>query len=183
MTSASMSRSRLGTLSLLSLALVSATLPAAQPRPRADARVGSALQSLATAKSGMGLGADDAFAFRAGHTDELGQTHVSFQQTYQGVPVWGGQVIAHADKAGNALAPTKALYPGIRLNVTPSLPAAEALATAQRELAPKGPYASDPQAELVVFPVLTQVHARPGSDATAYEYQPVRYALAFHVST
>ncbi|HTL97905.1 MAG TPA: M4 family metallopeptidase [Holophagaceae bacterium] len=178
-----MSRSRLGTLSLLSLALVSATLPAEQPLPRADARVGSALQSLATAKAGMGLGADDAFAFRAGHTDELGQTHVSFQQTYQGVPVWGGQVIAHADKGGNALAPTKALYPGIRLNVTPSLASAEALATAQRELAPKGPYASDPKAELVVFPVLTQVHARPGSDATAYEYQPVRYALAFHVST
>ena len=181
-----MTSSRLGFLSFLSLTLAAATLPAQQPLLRSDAQVGRALQSLESAKAELGLGAEDAFAFRSAHVDELRQAHARFQQTYQGLPVWGGEVITHADAEGRALAPTRALYAGIRLNTTPSIGASEALAIVHGDLAPKGPYDHEPSAVLVVFPIEATVRRaglRPGAeeDATAFENQVVRYALAWHV--
>ena len=37
-------------------------------------------------------------------TDELGQTHVKFQEKYRGLPVIGAEYIVHADRSGNVLA-------------------------------------------------------------------------------
>src|ERR1041385_4342660 len=37
-------------------------------------------------------------------TDSLGQTHVKFQQTLKGLPVFGAEYIVHSDKSGKVLA-------------------------------------------------------------------------------
>ncbi len=170
-------------LSLLTLALAAAPIFAAQPVDRENPRVAQMTARLEASKASLGLNADHAFVLRSAQVDDLGMTHASFQQTYKGVKVFGGDIITHTGKLGEFREHTNSLKKGITLNVTPSILADEALATAHRDLAPKGAYAGKPTSELVIFPVMAQVKVGAGTDATAYEYQPVRYALAYHVST
>jgi len=134
-------------------------------------------------RADFGLDADATLNPAKVHTDEFGQTHTHLQQFYRGVKVWGGQAITHMDRNGAQLPVTSALKAGIALNTVPSLQSDEVLALAHQDLAPKGAYASQPTAELVIFPVMAQTHVRAGNDATAYEQQVVRYALAYHVHT
>ena len=66
---------------------------------------------------------DPAAEFMAGvtTTDEQGNAHVRLQQVFQGVPVYGGEVIAHSQKGAFELLNGR-YYPTPRLNsVTPSL--------------------------------------------------------------
>ncbi|MBS1767702.1 MAG: M4 family metallopeptidase [Acidobacteria bacterium] len=151
----------------------------AQEGPRAEASVAHAMAM----RTQLGLDNDASLRNAAVRTDEFGQTHTHVQQMYRGVRVWGGDAIIHMDKNGAFRPMTSALKAGINMNTMPSLRADEALETAHQDLAPKGAYASNPTSELVVFPIMQQVHVRAGNDATAYEYQPVRYALAYHVHT
>jgi bacillolysin len=45
---------------------------------------------------------DKQLTFLCENVDELQQKHVRFQQSYEGVPVWGRQVIVHFDKQDQA---------------------------------------------------------------------------------
>lgn len=38
---------------------------------------------------------------RQAQTDDLGQSHIRFQQYYQGIPLWGNEVIVHVDANGD----------------------------------------------------------------------------------
>ncbi len=163
------------------LALVLAASAAMAANPAAENRAAS-VENMLAHRAAFGLSADHGFALHSVNADELGQTHARFQQTYKGVRVFGGDVIAHADANGRERF-TNALYKNINLNVAPSIEGSEALATAHRELAPKGAYASEPRAELVVFPITTQVKVGKGEGALSYSQEVVRYALAYHVHT
>ena len=147
------------------------------------ARISQASERIMAMRASTGLDSTTGFAARAAHTDSLGQTHVHFQQSFQNVKVFGGEVISHTDAAGRALPATDDAFRGIYLNTTPSLPAQEALAAAERDSASGGPYATAPSAELVIFPITTQVRAGRGQGALAYRDEVVRYALAYHVHT
>ncbi len=168
-------------LPMITLALVASAATASQPLAPDHASVQAAASRLAAQRPELGLDQDAAFLFRRAHTDEQSRTHARFQQTYKGLEVFGAEIITHTAKGGEALTPTESLRTGILLNVAPSIDRAEALATAHRDLAPKGAYAQEPQAKLVIFPVTVQVKAGAGQDATAYEEQLLRYALAYHV--
>ncbi len=62
--------------------------------------------------------------------DSLGATHVTYEQRYKGVPVFGGTVIAHLDAANNLTAVNGVAVPNISLDTTPKLSAAGAAARA-----------------------------------------------------
>lgn len=67
--------------------------------------------------------------------DELGQTHVKMQQVYNGVKVYGAEIVLHAKQAAVNLF-NGTYYPTPTLeNVTPSLNANQALERAKEDLA------------------------------------------------
>jgi Zn-dependent metalloprotease len=170
---------------LLALALCAA--PAFSQEVGFAAEANRASQRLSADRAGLGLDGRHAFqAFRA-HRDELGQVHTRFQQTYQGLKVWGGEVIVHQDAEGSFRPHTLAHHPSLYLNPVPSLEASEALAAAHAALAPKGGYAYTPTAELVIFPVRQSITVSRPHDldggVTSATRNVVRYALAYHVHT
>lgn len=109
--------------------------------------------------------------------DDLGQRHVRFAQTYQGIPVFGGQSITHTDLAGNLLSESGTAFSGINLSIKPGLSAGQAIAQARKELGYTGQFAEQPSAALVVLPLdngqfaLTyqvSLKVEDGTDATAH---------------
>lgn len=145
---------------------------------------GEVIARLREARSTLGLGASDDFVLKDEMRDELGQVHVRLQQTHRGLPVWGGQAIVHVVPAGDAPPMTDALVRGIRVEPTPNLAPAEALAVAQDRLAPKGAYADPPRAELVIWPeTATPADAGDAPDATDPSVAPVvlGHRLAYHL--
>ena len=62
--------------------------------------------------------------------DNLGRTSVSYQQVYNGVPVYAGEVKSHFDASDQLVAISGTFVPDISLNTTPSRSAADASAIA-----------------------------------------------------
>ena len=59
-------------------------------------------------------------------TDFAGARHVSYQQVYQGVPVFAGVLRVHFDKQGQLTAANGTFIPALELDATPSLSASAA---------------------------------------------------------
>lgn len=55
---------------------------------------------------------------RVTNIDDLGMAHTRFQQTFRGVPVFGGEAIVHLDRSGAPFALTDALVPAVQLNAS-----------------------------------------------------------------
>ncbi len=146
-------------------------------------RIEAAHASLMNLRSAIGLDESNGFAANRAHTDEFGQTHTRFAQLYQGVKVFGGEIITHMDARGRMLAPTDHAHRNIRLNTQAVLQTDEALSIAHRAFAPMGDYAAAPETELVIFPITTQVKIGKGNGALSYRDEVVRYTLAYHVHT
>ncbi|HEX4439729.1 MAG TPA: M4 family metallopeptidase [Thermoanaerobaculia bacterium] len=72
-------------------------------------------------------------------TDELGNRHLTFFQSYRGVPVFAGVLRAHVDAAGELTAVNGNVVPDLRLSITPTRPATEASATAIGAIAADNP--------------------------------------------
>jgi thermolysin len=84
--------------------------------------------------------------------DDLGQTHVRFEQVYKGVPVFGRQIITHLDGA-NGRAVSGVLFNGVReVDTTPKVTERQAIAAAQAVLKTNGGSAKEPKAKLVILP-------------------------------
>ena len=64
--------------------------------------------------------------------DQLGGTHITYKQVYQGLPVFGAQLKTHFDRADNLAAVNGVFVPGIDVDTTPTRSAEEASATATR---------------------------------------------------
>ena len=74
--------------------------------------------------------ADQELVSSSAVVDALGATHITYRQVYNGVPVFGGLVKAHVDKAGDLTAVNGVFVPEIALDTTPKLSAAQAAARA-----------------------------------------------------
>ena len=90
-------------------------------------------------------------------SDAAGNVHVRFQQTYNGLPVVGAQMVLHADANGRVYAVNGEFVPGRDLPFSPALDAEDALDVALREAGIKVEARLDE-------PSLTYVLA-PGGDA------------------
>ena len=196
-----MSRTAFGSvLPALAFLLAAHTLTAEAPtllerdlvtlREAQAARVEAARANLLARRFDHDLDELHGFTLRTAHTDEFGQTHGRFVQTYLDVPVWGGDVVTHMDAEGRHLPETADLYPWISVAVQPSLPAGEALAVAHDRLLPEGPYAHPPTATLVVLPETVEVVKGSARRSEAMEprasdisREVLRYTLAWHVHT
>jgi Zn-dependent metalloprotease len=66
-----------------------------------DQRMGSQGQALTNAAVAPDADASKDFATRSIERDELGMTHVRMDRKFEGVPVFGEQVVSHLDKDGN----------------------------------------------------------------------------------
>ncbi len=78
----------------------------------------------------LGAGSESTLDEISSTTDSLGATHVTYQQFYKDVPVWGGTIKAHSDAQGNLTAVNGIAVPDISLDTTPRLSAADAGARA-----------------------------------------------------
>ena len=151
--------------------LLPAFLLAAPPdQARTDALAREARGHLLARAFEMGLGPDLGLAFRGRSADALGEDHVRLDQTYKGVPVLEGEAIVHF-RNGRVRAVTDDLVRGLALSVEPIVGKAEALAAAHGALAPRGAYAHEPSAELVIASLDPEGPGR------------ARAALAYHVHT
>ena len=168
-------------LPLLALVLTAGTLAADEALLASKATL--ALVGLQAQRELLGLDQRHGFALLNGHEDLLGYSHVRFQQCFQGVPVWGGQVITHRDASGRSLPLTDGLLRAVQLNVRPSLPASEALALVHADLAPRGPYACAPVAALVIYPIPAKLEMGSQLQAMDRTRKVERCALAYHVHT
>ena len=177
------------TLTLVAAALAAGALSAAEMPAALKLKADQASQNLMSRRQGLGLDEHHAFQARRAHGDELGQFHTRLKQLYKGVRVWGGEAIFHQDANGNELPATLELRRNLNLAVAPTLEAKEALAVAHQVLNPKGPYAYEPTAELVVYPVMKDLVVRRASrrmndgDDMGVSRQVMRYVLAYHVHT
>ncbi len=79
--------------------------------------------------SGM-LGLDGEVTLVGERVDKLGQRHLTFEQSYRGVPVFAGMVRAHFEGDGRLVSVNGNLVPGIRVNPNPTRSAADAAAAA-----------------------------------------------------
>ncbi len=176
-------------LSILASALVALPSLAAVPDQAQARRVADiSAEILASKAPALGLNDQHAFAMKNHIGDEMGQVHTRFQQSYNGVKVWGGEAIMHLDSEGRELPMTDALMRNLHINTNPSMEAREALAVAHADIAPRGAYTEEPSAELVIYPQSVNVlaaHARSKNeadiDATDLVHQVTRYTLAYHV--
>ena len=180
--------SQVALCTLFALSIVAT--PLAGRSPQEGLRIAAASERLAASRVQLGLDQDHGFQLRDAHSDPLGQTHGHFVQRYKGVRVWGGDAITHMDSEGSELPLTDALHRNIQLNVMPAMAEGEALAVVHHDLAPQGPFALAPTAELVVYPQTTTVLRRPlrptqedAFDATALSREVVRHSLAYHIHT
>lgn len=93
--------------------------------------------------------------------DELGMTHVRFQQVYQGVPVFGAEVFVHFAADAQVVSALNGHYiPGLAVNVTPTVDADAALALA-RSLDPQAVVWAKPELRIyaaAIDPAVTGNH-------------------------
>lgn len=157
--------------SVVPFLLPACLLAAPADQARTEALVREARGHLAARAFQMGLGPHAGFAFRNLVSDALGEDHVRLEQTYKGVPVFEGEAIVHL-RNGRVRAVTDDLVRGLALSVEPTVGRAEALAAAHAVLAPRGAYAYEPTATLVVAGL------EPDGPGRA-----TRYVLAYHVHT
>ncbi|HLL76696.1 MAG TPA: M4 family metallopeptidase [Pyrinomonadaceae bacterium] len=113
--------------------------------------------------------ADAELALLSVVADDLGQTHVRLEQVHRGVPVFGGQLIAHLDApdpasakgAKRTFANGRVFKDARQVSTRARITAADALAAAKRALGRDAGFARE-GAELVVLPEAV----RRGDDAS-----------------
>jgi Zn-dependent metalloprotease len=179
-------------LTLLASLLAAGAASAQEPAERREARAArfaeAAAARLMEARADMGLDEGHAFQIRRYSLDDLGQTHTRMQKTFEGLKVWGGDLIVHTGPEGEALGITATHKDRVRVGTTPSIGESEALAVAHRHLNPKGPYTHQPSVELVVFPETAEIR-HPGRfrkdemelNAEDMVRTVTRHVLAYHV--
>lgn len=148
-------------------------------------------QRLTGMREALGLDEHHTFQVQSSQQDALGQTHVRFQQLYQGLRVWGGEVITHTQADGQELPATaSALKQAIHVDITPTLSVNDALAVVKKDLALSSDFAQQPTTELVVYP--EKVSRVSASKATVSEAklnaedvvtEVTGYQLAYYIHT
>lgn len=131
---------------LLALALASCT-PGAPIGADAESVAWDALLAPDGAAALQGV---DAMDMSDLHVDLLGATHVKVRQLLDGVPVWGGEAIAHVDAEGRFAGLTDDFVPQVHVDTTPEWAADEAIDLAVQSLGAPA-LTADPSADLWVL--------------------------------
>ena len=195
-------------LTLLSALIVTGILSAQTPealesRRALEERVAPIRAQLAAQRSQLGLNERHDFSVKSVLPAGENQRVVRFNQTFQGLRVWGGETLVHTDAAGNRMgSETYAVRAFDGLNVEPVLQPSEAISRVTSRLDTPvandqdGPvfrkatvqYLSRPTAELLVYPILRQVRAagaehKADSELLAMDVEEVvdRVVLAYYV--
>lgn len=110
-----------------------------------------------------GIDARRDLAVRLVGVDELRMAHTRVQQTYKGVPVFGGEAIVHLSTDGTLFALTDTLVRGVRrdLDVRPSIERAAAIDAVLGEYGCDNCLTEEPKSDLFVF-------RHQGEDRLAY---------------
>lgn len=74
--------------------------------------------------------------FQKTDTDNLGMSHLTYQQQYQGVEVFGGTLKAHFNQEGDITAVNGTFVPNINVNTTPSISNTQAQTVAAQSAQP-----------------------------------------------
>ncbi len=97
-------------------------------------------------------GSDSSFVLRKSDEDQVGYIHSRYDQYYQGVRVFGGEVISHYDEVSGKIEDiTDGSKKNIVVDPTPQINSDQALLIAHKDINPMGPYSTPPSNELVVF--------------------------------
>ncbi len=83
--------------------------------------------------------------------DAEGGAHVRYQQTINGVPVWGGEGIIHLDRSGALTGMTDDMVRNLSVDTTPAWTADEAIDLALAAHGPRTDFSEAPTADLWVF--------------------------------
>lgn len=124
------------TAAIAATALATIATSGAQAAPSTSGTGGDrATAAVAAARahgSSFGLDADQGLSNRGVATDRDGTTHVRFDRTFKGLPVVGGDLVVHTDRAGGWKG-VDAASSSVRVgSITPTVAAATAAATAAR---------------------------------------------------
>jgi len=113
--------------------------------------VDTSLAYLQTRASERGiLNAYEEFRLRQVVQDSLGQMHVRLDQVYQGVPVFGQQLIVHLDRDGVPQSITGAYRVGVAVSTRPVISDQEARTVAQQRF--PGALGKTPEVEMMLLP-------------------------------
>jgi Zn-dependent metalloprotease/disulfide oxidoreductase YuzD len=100
-----------------------------------DASQATSLMQKASPLFGLDA-ARDAFSVSKARTDELGMSHARLQHRHRGVPVFGSEVILHADRSGTVRSMNGQLVDHLDISTTPALSAEQALQIALQQIGP-----------------------------------------------
>jgi len=84
--------------------------------------------------------------------DRTGNQHIRFQQHYNGLKVYGGDIAVHYNDASEITTVNGNYQPGLEVETTPSLPVDQAFDLAQGDLTGFFGAAEPGEAELIIFP-------------------------------
>ncbi|MCB9648038.1 MAG: M4 family metallopeptidase [Deltaproteobacteria bacterium] len=104
--------------------------------------------------------------------DPLGQLHARLTQTFNGVPVFGGEVIVHMDGKGTAVGHTDGTVPKVEVSTVPALAEEQAIEVAVAEAGGWDRVSDLPTAKL-------QVMRHDGTDHLVYQVQIQQFELGF----
>lgn len=104
----------------------------------------------ANAKAYGLVDADRELKQRNGFSDQLGQSHVRFDQFVDGVRVFEGEAISHVDRKGRVTV-TDSLRRGLKVDTNPAISEATAVSIAMSRMSAVGGY-DNPSASLVILP-------------------------------
>ena len=154
--------------SLLAVALVAAPLAGKPPNESQTL----AMAAILNLQAELDLDPRNAFSLRAPVPDPvLKGEDVRVDQTYEGLPVLGGEAIVHL-RDHKVRAITDHLWRGLEVDTKPLVTASEALAIALADLAPRGPMLRPPTCELMVV----RLKLGPGTPV-------LRDALVYRIET
>ncbi|MBI3231364.1 MAG: M4 family metallopeptidase [Burkholderiales bacterium] len=173
----------------------------AAPVAAASPQQNTALVNTLAAKHG--LDSNHGYVVRSEHPGVAGTKVARVDHTYKGVRVWHGESVVVTDAAGKLVSEAVSerrqglgqAGQGLRANakdvdVTPKISAKAAIDLAVKKLAPNGTHTSQPQTELVIFPIVTSQRIasavnKAEKDLNATDLQDVvtGYELAYVVKT
>ncbi|PPD47259.1 MAG: hypothetical protein CTY13_05905 [Methylobacter sp.] len=101
-------------------------------------------QRLSSMRESLGLDENHSFQFQSVDQDQLGQTHVRFQQLYRGIRIWGGEVITHTLANQKELPLTTVHKQDIQIGIEPKLSDVDVLAIVKKDIAPRVDFTTKP---------------------------------------
>ena len=107
--------------------------------------------------------------FQKTDTDNLGMSHLTYQQQYQGVEVFGGTLKAHFNQQGDITAVNGTFVPNIQVNTTPSISNTQAQSVAVQSVQQGNGVAPITTALLVFRENLAK--GTPGTNYLAYQVE------------